>query len=174
MSKYCEMIFELKWRPLKNKKRKEVICKYSLTKAYGDNELVGEDSKTWSEKPVEPAEDLELDDLVEFRPPTTGSKNLPFLATAFVTSTSSSSSLESSKKDNEKCWLFSAREFSRLSENPPEFDTENREVAMFFSQKNYLKIEVSSLNLKSVQSVVAVSSVLASQSSRLALAFVHC
>ena len=125
--------------------------------------MVGEDSKTWSEKPVEPAEDLELDDLVEFRPPTTGSKNLPFLATAFVTSTSSSSSLESSKKDNEKCWLFSAREFSRVSENP-EFDTENREVAMFFLKKNYLKVEVSSLNLKSVQSVVAVS-VLASESS---------
>ena len=49
-----------------------------------------------SKNPVDPADDREEEDRVEFRPPTTGSNNL--LEAVRSTSTSSSS-LESSKTD---------------------------------------------------------------------------
>ena len=62
--------------------------------------MVGEDSRTWSEPPVDP-EDLELDDRVEFLPPTTGSKTLAFFATSKSAAASLSSSFESSRKDRE-------------------------------------------------------------------------
>ena len=111
----------------------KVITINELTKAYGDNELVGEDSRAWSEHPVEP-EDLELEDRVEFLPPTTGSKTLAFFATSKSAAASLSSSFESSRKDKEvqfgkKCWfseLFSVKLSMENCEIPPVelFETE--------------------------------------------------
>ena len=99
----------------------KVITINELTKAYGDNELVGEDSRAWSEHPVEP-EDLELEDRVEFLPPTTGSKTLAFFATSKSAAASLSSSFESSRKDKEvqfgkKCWFSELLSVKLSTEN---------------------------------------------------------